>query len=183
MTVIKVSSKMLRLPFHGCELDFIRNVCYARCCDAPSRPDGMLVSILPAEVAAIERRGKTVVNGILKPDSGCRGCPFKASDHLCQLHGTDDKPHGCKSSPFMLNQAGTLIVRNRYKLLPCFKTSESRPAYRAFSESLETAIGRKPAAIVTDHLDEGGGDLWVEIDGELYDRLAAREHVLAGRKE
>jgi hypothetical protein len=131
---IRLSVASMMQPFHGCDPEFIADVCHGKCCDAPTRPTGTLITIHRSEQAAIEARGGTVTNGLLEsPD---RVCPFKTSDHLCGLHVTPDKPFGCIVSPFTLNGRDCLIVRNRYRLLPCYKTETHEPAFRAFQASL-----------------------------------------------
>lgn len=169
-TMVKISAKSARLEFHGCEPKFIKEVCRARCCDAPSRPQGTFIAIGKEERPAIEARGGVVVDGLLQtPD---RVCPFKDGEsYLCTLHRTNDKPSGCVASPFILNANDTLIVRNRYKLLPCYKAGPRLPAYRAFAPSLELLFGRRLGGRLVHHLDCGGGDVKMQMRPESYRRL------------
>lgn len=157
---VKVSAAMARQEFAGCSPDYIAQVCQARCCRAPSRPTGIMVTIHRREVASIERAGGVVQDGMLQPAPGTKRCPFQDTDtHLCGLHGTTAKPLGCIASPFTLNANGTLVVRNRYRLLPCYKDGARLPAYKAFRDSLVLLFGTEQTDRLTAHLDAGGGDM------------------------
>lgn len=158
---VRVSVASMLQRFHGCEPDFIRDVCHARCCDAPSRPGGTLVTIHRSEEDAIRARGGTVEDGLLVTDGVCT---FKTDDHLCGLHFTPDKPFGCWASPFTLNRSDCLIVRNRYRFLPCYvngrgqpddiDTSDWPPAYVAFRGSLEAIFGEVATAALVRDVEE-----------------------------
>jgi hypothetical protein len=87
---------------------------------------------------------------------------------LCGLHGTDVKPFGCIASPFTLNSNGTLIVRNRYKLLRCYSDGRRLPAYVAFRASLDLILGHTEAARVCEHLAAGGGDCGASMPRANY---------------
>lgn len=174
---VKVSAASARQLFNGCDPAFIRDVCHAKCCDAPTRPTGMLVTIHPSEQARVEARGGVVDNGLLQPNPGERRCPFKTADHLCGMHFTPDKPFGCIASPFTLNKNNTLIVRNRYRLLPCYKVGRLIPAYRAFSASLMLIFGVEGAKRITAHLDAGGGDLVVSIPDRIHAMLTENDVI------
>lgn len=164
---VRVSAASARQLFHGCEPDYIRDVCHGRCCDAPTRPSGTLITIHRSEEHAIRARGATVTDGLL--DSPARVCPFKTEDHLCGLHCTPDKPLGCIASPFTLTRRDTLIVRNRYRRLVCY--GQGAPAYMAFRASLDRLFGPRTAGGIVDHLDAGGGDLVVPMDAGIHQIL------------
>jgi hypothetical protein len=91
---------------------------------------------------------------------------------MCKLHESPDKPTGCIISPFTINKSDTLIVRNRYRRLPCFKAAGAIPVHRAHHQSLVTMFGETQAAYLSsvasspDYLDD---TIYLEID----DRLAA----------
>src|ERR1700731_4960344 len=122
MIKIKVSAASARLEFNGCEPDYIKNVCHASCCRNTTVPEGCIVSIHSSETEAITARGGVVKAGLLQPAQGSCGCPFQnLTTHLCDLHRTPDKPFGCRASPFTLNRNNTLIVRQRYTRLKCFR--------------------------------------------------------------
>lgn len=144
---VKISAAMMRQPFHGCTPEFIRDVCQGRCCRSPGAKTGTgtMITIHPSEVRRVERAGGVVVDGLLLPREGEQRCPFQDGDYLCGLHGTPAKPFGCIASPFTLNETDTLIVRNRYRLLPCYKTEGAPPAYLAFSASLLLIFGEAEA--------------------------------------
>jgi hypothetical protein len=174
---IKVSAASARLPFNGCEPTYIRDVCHAKCCDAPGRPTGTLITIHPSEQSRIEAMGAVVQDGLLQPREGERKCPFKTLDHLCGIHFEKGEPFGCIASPFTLNTNDTLIVRNRYKLLPCYNDGPRTPAYRAFAESLVLILGADQARQVTAHLNDGGGDVSVMIRRTTWQMLRENDAI------
>lgn len=136
--------------FHGCTPDFIASTCRARCCDAPSRPTGTLIAIHRSEEEAMRARGWEVADGLLVTPA--RVCPAKTAEGLCSLHGSGDKPLGCRVSPWAFAPGGrrTLVIRNRYRMLPCFSTQgvkrglvgaeEWPPAWQAFGWCLDQAL-------------------------------------------
>ncbi|KKN90051.1 hypothetical protein LCGC14_0231640 [marine sediment metagenome] len=176
---VRISSKMARLLFISCGPDCIKKKgCTGKCCDAPTLPGGMKVTILPFEEERIKRLGVRVINGELQPVPEELGCPFKDKG-LCILHDTPDKPFGCIASPFKLTNRGTLVIRNRYKRLPCYD-NEGRPAYEIFRPSLDLIFGEEEASKIVRHLDGGGGDIIAEMDKTIYVRLMGRELLLKG---
>lgn len=179
LTSIKVSAKMARLEFAACEPGFIQN-CKGACCRSSKSPTGTLISINPAEQLDIELKGGKVETGLLQPAEGQRKCPFQDDNHLCQLHGTAQKPAGCIASPFTLNKNGTLIVRHRYLHLPCYKAERRLPAYKAFRAALTFLLGAKEAARLHAHLDAGGGDLDVQIPVAKYQLLLENDQLKQG---
>lgn len=174
---VKISAASARLEFNGCEPDYIKNVCHASCCDSASSPTGTFITINPREQKAIEARGGKVENGLLQPEPGCKKCPFKNGEHLCNLHFTPDKPFGCIASPFTLNKNDTLIVRNRYKLLKCYKDGNRLPAYKAFKASLELIFGAEQTEQITAHFDNGGDDYEAFMSRENYDMLVSNDDI------
>lgn len=176
---VKVSAKSARLPFNPCGPKCISLGCTGKCCDAPTRPGGCFVTIHPSEVARITARGGVVVGGLLQPVPGATGCPFKR-DGLCTLHGTPDKPFGCIASPFTVNKHRTLIIRNRYKLLPCYNSGEKLPAYLAFFSSLVLLFGNRLANEIKGHLDNGGGDRVFMMPEENYLKLVDNDRIKHG---
>jgi hypothetical protein len=175
--VVKVSAACARLPFNGCEPEYIRSVCHARCCESSTAANGTLITIHPWEEAAIRARGGQIIGGLLQPRPGERRCPFKTSEQLCCLHRTPDKPFGCIASPFTLNRRDTLIVRNRYKLLKCFRDGRRLPAYRAFSASLVLLFGADTASAISRHLDAGGGDRSWPMPERSYTLLKENDRI------
>lgn len=149
--LVRVSVASAWQRWHGCTPEYIASTCKARCCDAPTRPEGTLVTIHPSEAAAICSRGGTVADGrLVTPE---RRCTFKTDANLCALHGTGDKPFGCIASPFTLNRADCLIVRNRYRRLICFDAEPRLPAFVAFRASLDLIFGDDEAAAIVRMLE------------------------------
>lgn len=180
MPAVKISIASMWQRFNGCEPEYIRDVCHARCCDAPSRPGGTLISIHESEVPVIVRRGGEVRDGLLVTDGVCT---FKTDDHLCSLHFTPDKPFGCIASPFTLNKTDTLIVRNRYRSLKCYRPHDRSkglgiPAYEAFRASLDLIFGRHVASeivLYVTHVREGAPRF--QMPQRSYDILKANDEV------
>lgn len=170
---VKVSAAMARQEFHGCTPEFIRDVCRASCCRSSTQPSGILVTIHPLEQRAVEERGAVVENGRLVPRPGEKRCPFQSgASYLCALHGSEAKPFGCIASPFTLNSSGTLIVRNRYRMLKCYRhPARQLPAYVAFRSSLDLIFGAAESARVCEHLAAGGGDLEARMPLSSYSML------------
>jgi hypothetical protein len=166
---VKISAKSLRLKFNGCDPDFIKDVCHAHCCDTTKKGVGCIVTIHPTEEKQIEKYGAEVENSLIKTDG--EKCPFKNEQFLCDLHHTPDKPFGCIVSPFKLNDNGTLIVRHRYIQLKCYDAGKRLAAYKAFRPSLDLLFGRPGAENISNHLDNGGGDLTVEISKRIHSML------------
>lgn len=183
--LIKVSAPMLRLRFIECGPTCIARGCTAKCCDAPSRPTGMHVHVGEYERAGLEGYGAVIDGaGFLQPVPDCRGCPFKTAEYLCGLHNTGVKPFGCIVSPFMLSARDVLIVRNRYKLLPCYDKYHGDYAYRVFRASLVEMFGWDVTDELMVHLDTGAedGGQW-QMDERVYNQLKGREHAHQEHKE
>lgn len=174
-TKVKVSAAMMRQLFHSCDPDYVREVCKGRCCESSK---GILVTVHPSEKQKFINKGAAIKDGFFVADE--RGlCPFKTDDGRCMTH--DDKPFGCASSPFTLNKNSTLIVRNRYRLLKCYRCHGSKPAYKAHRWSLEQIFGKEEAQRIAMHLDSGGGDLLANMPDDHFNMLhdndaAKREH-------
>lgn len=177
---VRVSAAMARLPFHGCDPEYIANTCKASCCQSSTSPTGTLITVNPKEQKTIEELGGIIIDGLLQPRSGEKRCPFKEKNDLCRLHDSGKKPFGCIASPFTLNKNGTLIVRNRYKLLKCYDNGSKIPAYRAFKSSLELIFGSNEANRIIKHFDDGCGDIEVSISKENYDILIENDLIKHG---
>lgn len=156
---VKISAASARLMFTECGPVCISGGCTGKCCDAPSRPGGCMVTVHHTERDQLAALGAEFDGPFLRP-SPTGGCPFKR-DGLCSLHVAGAKPFGCVASPFTLNRSGTLVIRNRYKLLPCYRGNGPKaPAYVTFFSSLVAIFGTEAARSVRDHLARGGGDVW-----------------------
>lgn len=161
----------MRQLFKGCIPEYVSSVCHGRCCDGSG---GLSVVIQPDEQVFIEAKGGIVVNGLLQPDS--RGlCPFKWESGLCTLHGTGFKPFGCVASPLTLNKNNTLIIRNRYRRLRCYKGGAT-PAYHAFDASLYLLFGESAKAIIN-KIDKGDGDFMVPMSSSIYQKLTLATEI------
>ena len=175
---IKISAKMANLKFIECNPDYIKNVCNGSCCQSSTKESGTMITIHPSEVAGIEELGGRVIDGLL--DTPNKKCMFKNGQNLCDLHFTDKKPFGCIASPFTLNNSDTLIVRNRYKMLKCFKDGGSVPAYKNFKASLDLILGKDESERVAAHFNNGGGDIVVKIATENYRKLKDNDAIKHG---
>jgi len=169
MTLVKVNLLALQQQFHECTADFIRDVCQARCCRSSTDPTGIAVVVTATEAIRLRELGAEVDSETGRVAPVCRRCPFQsAKTYLCQLHNTKDKPKGCLISPFTINKKNTLIVRNRYRLLPCFKAEGSKPVYESHSQSLIEMFGEKNAQLLFKSArEETEGFLTLEMDDLL----------------
>jgi hypothetical protein len=104
---------------------------------------------------------------VTREDGRCR---FQGQDGLCQIHaetgesGESLKPRSCFISPWILTPKGKLIIRNRYRLLGCFKAEPRLPAYKAFRSGLQMLFGEEETERIVAHFDGGGGDLEIGLD-------------------
>jgi hypothetical protein len=165
---VRISSRSMRQMFHGCEPGYIRDVCHGACCRSTVHPAGISVTIHPSEEMAVRARGADVRDGFIVPVE--RRCPYQTPVNLCDVHGSDAKPFGCIASPFILTARDTLVVRNRYRLLKCYRDG-NLPAYVAFRVSLDLLFGSEAANRIAIHLDGGGGDLTVPMLPTSYRML------------
>lgn len=175
MIKVKVNLDAMQQMFHACTPDFIRDVCQARCCRSSTDPTGIAVVVAPDEARRLRVLGATVDDetGRIAPVN--RRCFFQSPEtHGCSLHETPDKPRGCIISPFTINANNTLIVRNRYRLLPCFKAEGAHPVYRSHYLSLVTMFGLEQAKHLADAASGryGQGDaIYLEMSDQIADEL------------
>jgi hypothetical protein len=174
-TRIKINLSALQQQFHPCTADFIANVCKASCCRSSVDPSGIAVVVTSSEAVALRKRGATVdeTSGRVTPVN--KKCPFQHPDnHLCILHDSPDKPSGCIVSPFTINKTNTLIVRNRYRMLPCFKAEGSQPVYMAHRDSLSRIFGLEQAEWLISQASNPelqGTTVYLEVPGSLVEAL------------
>lgn len=181
MHTVRISAKSLRQEFAGCRPDYIRDVCHASCCRSSTSATGIVVTIHRSEQNAMRDIGAVIVNGLLQPRPGERRCPYQNPAHLCDLHGTDHKPFGCIASPFTLTRTGqTMVVRNRYRLLKCYRDGDCLPAYVAFRASLDLLLGADQADDLCAHLDFGGGDYWAQMHDDTWGMLVDNDATKKG---
>lgn len=154
-TPVRVNIAALQQPFRPCDPEFIANVCHGACCRSTVDPTGIAVVVTPAEAVRLRRRGATVDDetGRIAPQD--RRCPFQSPEtNLCTVH-TDDEPLGCAISPFTINPTNTLIVRNRYRLLKCYKAEGAIPIAHAHRRSLELIFGAAATDVIVRAVDRG----------------------------
>lgn len=148
-TPVRVNIDAMRQMFRPCDPDFIRDVCHAKCCRSSTDPTGIAVVVSPVEAVRLRRRGATVDDDTGRVAPVARRCPFEdPTSHLCTIHADGEEPLGCVISPFTVNASGTLIVRNRYRLLPCFKADGAVPVAIAHRRSLVVLFGEEHAATI-----------------------------------
>ncbi len=135
---IKISIKSLQQLFTPCSIEYIKTTCLGRCCQGTGK---IKVTIHKSEEQKIKILGGKIKNGFLISDE--RGlCPFKNNNGLCNIH--HEKPFGCSASPFTLNKNNTLIVRNRYRFLKCYKEKKNKiPVWQAHKGSLINIFGEQ----------------------------------------
>lgn len=157
---------MLRQHFQKCSVAYIEDVCHGRCCESSK---GLSVVVHQNEERRISGLGAKIENGYIIQDH--RGlCPFKSNAGLCTIH--DQKPLGCKASPFTFNDNRTLIVRNRYRLLKCYKSAiEPAPAYAAHRWSLIAIFGEDIASKICREAKEGKDAIYADMEQNVFDIL------------
>lgn len=165
MIKVKISGKWIKHKFR-CSEDYIRNVCHGSCCTGS---DKVLISLLPDEAERQKQLGYAVKDGKLCASPTTHKCPHISPDGLCRIHFTPDKPFGCIASPFTLNKANTLIIRNRYSMMKCHGDGDY--AYRVFRASLDLIFGKEEAQRICDYYDHNDGDLTAYMTKENYDKI------------
>jgi 16S rRNA G966 N2-methylase RsmD len=164
---VKVSGKWIKHKFL-CSADYIKNVCHGSCCTGSNK---VLISLLPDEAETQQKKGYSVSDGgLLQADFRTKKCPHINKIGFCALHGTPDKPFGCIASPFTLNQANTLIIRNRYSLMKCH-SEKGDYAYRVFRASLNLIFGKEESERICTYYDKNDGDIDAFITNETYQKL------------
>lgn len=173
-TLVKISSKSARELFQGCSVDYIKHVCHGRCCWANNtgQPNHQ-IPVFPEEEERLRAHGAHIENGFMTPTGGGERCQFQGEDGLCTLHADNAKPLTCYLSPFVFNDSGTLVVKNRNRLLKCYQdeTVAHTPAYVAYKDSLVKIFGEDTASRICEALDSGSGDFTVPIDTEHYIKI------------
>lgn len=165
----KASVRSMRQLFHPCTPEFIAGVCRASCCRSTTDPTGIAVTVTgEAEAQRIEALGGRVSRRSWRIEPVDRRCPFQHPEtQLCVIHD-DDEPFGCIASPFTITNRGTLVVRNRYRLLRCYRAADAIEVYRAHRRSLDRILGFDQAAELAAYLDAGGAEDWpLEIPDEI----------------
>lgn len=180
---ITISAKNARLEFQGCSEDYIKNVCHGRCCWTTI--GGKTTTSIYAEpdqrVEIIKRGGVFGSDGVIKTGSDGK-CIFQEKCGTCKIHpqrsesGVEVKPRSCYISPWILTPSNKLIIRNRYRLLRCFKADPKLPAYIAFASGLRMAFGDVVYAAIKKHFDSGGGDFEADMPQERFDLIKRVMH-------
>ena len=159
---INISVKSLKQKFQPCEPEYIKSVCHGRCCEGTNK---LVITVHDTEEERIKGLGGTVVDGFIQ-DPGTGLCPFKGEDSLCTIH--NDKPFGCKVSPFTLTIKDTLIIRNRYRMLRCYNTPDAVPVYIAHRWSLVQIFGEKEVVRIIKEIEAGKEEIQALIDYNKY---------------
>jgi Fe-S-cluster containining protein len=172
---VKVSTKSAVLKFHGCTVEYIRDVCHARCCFHSG--SAAMVAIHPSEEHKVRPYlppGVDIIDGMLTCGTACTF--IDPTTHLCTLHQTDAKPFGCIASPFTLNSHNTLVIRYRYVSLKCYNDGPGPlPAYVAYRTSLDTIFGLKEANRICVLLAHGVVDPVGFIPQENYEIIRSND--------
>lgn len=181
MIRVIVSAANMRQMFRPCDPTFIADVCRAACCRSTTDPTGIAVTVTgPAEAERVSAQGAAVDLDTLRIQPVRRRCPFQdPATHLCGIHD-GRQPFGCVASPFTLSPKNRLIVRNRYRMLKCYRAEGALPAYLAHPASLTAILGASQAAALTAHLDSGGGDWDAEVPDEIVGWLHSKNQHSKG---
>ena len=191
MKWVKLSAKMMKLKFMPCEPWYIEQYCHGSCCRSSVHKDGISVVVHEKErhrdskAPLDEYTGEPVLYGFLMAKN--KRCPFQEKLGLCKIH--PKKPFGCVTSPFTLNHNDTLIVRNRYKLLKCFRDAKKqdvwskindtlpKSAYENFYPSLQELFGMMTARRIYEHFDKNGDDMTMSMDDQVYQMLKDNDNT------
>ena len=168
---VKISGKWIKHKFM-CSADYIKDVCHGSCCTGSNK---VLVSLLPDEADYQLSKGYSVENNLLQADKKTGKCPHINKIGFCALHGSPNKPFGCIASPFTLNNANTLIIRNRYSLMKCHGSGDY--AFRVFRSSLNLIFGEKEAERICNYYESNEGDLESWIPRENYEKLTYLDNL------
>lgn len=191
--VVRVSRASMRQPFHGCDAAFIASTCHARCCRTTVHPYGVLCVVQPGDEARriVERGGVLDADGLIVPKPGRKGCSFADGQGLCTLHGPaqvsrgfGDKPFGCSASPFTLTKRDALVVRNRYRLLPCYRAVGAAMACRSFRGSLVVLFGEVTADAICRDAESGSAGFFEAVmpRASYYALVHKRDASLKARR-
>ena len=165
---VKVSAASMRLKFMPCVPEYITTRCNGRCCQ--SAQYGHLIAASPDERAALtEAFGWQWEGGFLVCEG--KACPAKQENGLCGIHYSGIKPISCWAAPFMLNTSGTLVIRNRHKMLVCYKDEGGEPVYQCRRDSLEMLFGKEETDRMCMLLDAGAGDFTAYMLRAAYDTI------------
>ena len=178
---VKVSAAMMRQQFRPCDPEFIATTCKAACCRSTTSPTGIAVTVTDDLEADRVRALGAQVDGLSIVAVNKR-CPFQGADNMCSIWNTA-QPWGCSVSPFTLNKNNTLIVRNRYRSLKCYRAEGSMPAYHAHRKALEALLGVDQTDALVAHLDAGGGDIHVAVDDHKVAWLHAKNSLSTTNRE
>lgn len=163
MVSVEISKKMLMQKFQPCKSDYIKSNCVGRCCEGTNQ---ILVSVHETEEQKFKNMGASITNGFIQPNPETKKCPFKKQNGLCKIH--DEKPFGCKASPFTFNSNNLLIVRNRYRSLKCYNTEKAIPIYESHRWSLEQIFGKKETTEIIKKVINGNDKIQAKINKFKY---------------
>lgn len=178
MRTIKVSYKSLIQQFHPCNKEFIKNVCHGACCEMHSGDNKTHIPVLTGEENGLKkyRPEIEVKNGILS--TGTR-CIFQDQEGLCAIHDKSEYPFACRVVPFALNKNNVLIIRNRWRLMKCFRVKEGKvPAYKAFRFNLEAIFDKEELGRIIKYIEIEKRDCEAFITGEVYKRMKEENGIL-----
>lgn len=173
MVLVKVSTKCMKQLFHPCTEEYIKKVCYGRCCRA--HKGKILVAVAPTEedrlykIAFRRAIPIRILGGLIQSENGM--CPFRDIGGQCLAH-VYGKPLACCALPFTYSTTGkTLITKNRNRLLSCYNCQGAEPAYIAHRWSLEQIVGLANARRIAIYMKEGQEDFWIPVSDHLYNCL------------
>jgi len=157
---VTISAKCARLPFNGCQPDYIQSVCRGRCCyvQLPSGKTTVSVPLCEGESAALSAYGVNETADTLQAENG--RCPLQDQETgFCRAHSSGRKPRSCAVSPWTLTTRNRLIISYRYRTLRCYKAEPCLPAYLAFACGLRTLFGETGFHQIERHFKLNGCDL------------------------
>lgn len=163
-----LSARSARSRWQGCSPDYIQTTCRGRCCRVQGQ-DRLFRTVVPLEQdqarALLSDPCLSSLSGTVTPAQEKRGsypCPQQGPSGLCGLHHKTLgiahlpqplplKPRSCTVSPWQVLPSGTVVIRNRYRLLGCYDHPNAVPAYHAFADGLRLLFGQS-ATVQIQHL-------------------------------
>jgi hypothetical protein len=172
---VSISAAFARQRFL-CSTEYSAGVCHGACCSGPS-----VVLLTEREAADLKAADPSLpVYGRVLAIRGKR-CPLALPNGHCKFYGTKLKSFVCTIMPFCLNNNGKLILDNGFMKRGCRVRNGvdgGEPAYRCFGMALVVIFGEEKAKFITEHFDNGGGDITVPVSKEVMETLVWHRGVI-----
>jgi len=169
MVECSISVKTFKNTWHGCDPGWIcsDDGCAGKCCQPGGK--GATVVVTDDEAKRLRKRGIAIKNGAIDLGDG-RYCPCQDEDGLCKLHKTGDKPLTCVTEPLKVLSNGTIVVRDRFFLLKCFKVG-GMPGYKAWEGAFKRLFGDSQTKRIQKEIEAGADKVTAKMDAKLFETM------------